>query len=69
MSSHEGNTTTAETESIERLRRILESEQQRQIAYEEAFEVAQLLINFYDSLADNTLGLGQELGTEGEYGN
>ena len=42
MSSHEGNDNTAETERIELLRKILEGEQHRKIAYEEAFEVARL---------------------------
>lgn len=64
MSSHEGNDETAEIESIENLRKILELEQNRQIAYEEAFEVAQLLIDFYDNLANNKLGVGNR----GAYG-
>lgn len=59
MSSHEGNKTTIPTEQIERLRRILEKEQQRMVSYDEAFEVARLLISFYDNLADNPLGIGQ----------
>ena len=58
MSSHESNTTTSQTESIERLRKILESEQEQQITYEEAYEVAQLLTNFYDNLANNAIGVG-----------
>lgn len=61
MSSHEGNKTTIPAEQVERLRRILECEQQRQISYEEAFEVARLLLSFYDNLADNSLGLGQTM--------
>lgn len=40
MSSHEGNKTTIPAEQIERLRRILEREQQRKISYDEAFEIA-----------------------------
>lgn len=59
MSSHEGNKTTIPAGQIERLRRILEREQQRQISYEEAFEVARLLLSFYDNLADNSLGAGR----------
>ena len=59
MSSHEGNKTTIPAEQIERLRRILECEQQRQISYEEAYEVARLLLSFYDNLADNSLGAGR----------
>ena len=62
MSSHEGNDNTVETERIELLRKILEGEQHRKVAYEEAFEVARLLVSFYDKLADNPLGIGQ-LGT------
>jgi 16S rRNA C1402 (ribose-2'-O) methylase RsmI len=68
MSSHEGNTTIPENERVERLRKILQKEQQRQVAYEEAFEVAQLLTNFYDNLADNSLGVGQVLQIEVEHG-
>lgn len=59
MSSHEGNKTTIPAERIEKLRRILEREQQRKVSYEEAFEVARLLLSFYDNLADNSLGAGQ----------
>lgn len=61
MSSQEGNKTTIPTERIEQLRRILEREQKRPIAYEEAFEVAKLLLSFYDNLADNNVGAGQTL--------
>jgi hypothetical protein len=61
MSSQEGNKTNIDTEKIEQLRRILESEQERQITYDEAFEVAKLLLSFYDNLADNDLGVGQTL--------
>jgi 16S rRNA C1402 (ribose-2'-O) methylase RsmI len=68
MSSHEVNTTIPENERVERLRKILQKEQQRQVAYEEAFEVAQLLTNFYDNLADNSLGVGQVLQIEVEHG-
>jgi hypothetical protein len=59
MSSHEGNTATAQTESIECLRKILEFEQEQQISYEEAYLVAQLLTNFYDNLANNSIGVGR----------
>jgi len=61
MSSHEGNKTTIPTERIEQLRRILEREQKRLITYEEAFQVAKLLLSFYDNLADNSIGAGQTL--------
>ena len=61
MSRHEGNKTTIDTEKIEELRRILECEQNRQITYDEAFEVAKLLLSFFDNLADNCLGVGQTL--------
>ena len=61
MSSHEGNKTTIDTERIEQLRRILEREQERPITYDEAFQVAKLLLNFYDNLADNSIGAGQTL--------
>jgi len=64
MSSHEGDNKTVETERIEQLRKILEGEQHRQVAYEEAFEVARLLVSFYDKLADNSLGIGQIAITE-----
>ena len=59
MSSYEGNKTTIPTERIEQLRLILQREQKRSITYEEAFEVAKLLLNFYDNLADNSIGAGQ----------
>jgi hypothetical protein len=61
MSSHEGNKTTIPTERIEQLRLILQQEQKRSITYEEAFEVAKLLLSFYDNLADNSIGAGQTL--------
>jgi hypothetical protein len=61
MSSHEDISKTSETERIESLRKILEGDQHRKIAYEEAFEIAQLLLDFYDNLADNSLGIGQVL--------
>lgn len=61
MSSHEGIETTISTERIEQLRRILEREQSRTVDYDEAFQVAKLLLSFYDNLADNTIGAGQTL--------
>ena len=61
MSSHEGVETTISTERIEELRRILEREQSRVVDYDEAFQVAKLLLSFYDNLADNTIGAGQTL--------
>lgn len=73
MSSHEGNKTTVAAEKIEQLRRILEREQKRRITYDESFEVAKLLLSFYDNLADNCLGAGQTQQVEQlawhEYGN
>jgi hypothetical protein len=68
MSSHEGNNGLAQTESIENLRKILESEQFREVSYEEAFEVAKLLTNFYDNLANNKLGIGLNRALEVEDG-
>ena len=67
MSSHEDSNKTAGTEDIENLRKILEAEQRQPISYEEAFEVAQLLVGFYDKLANNSLGIGQTT-TSGELG-
>jgi hypothetical protein len=67
MSSYEGNNKTAETEEIEVLRKILEIEQKQPISYEEAFEVARLLVGFYDKLANNSLGIGQ-MAKNGEAG-
>jgi hypothetical protein len=64
MSSYEGNKTTIPTERIEQLRLILQREQKRSITYEEAFEVANLLLSFYDNLADNSIGAGQTLHME-----
>jgi hypothetical protein len=65
MSSHEGNKTTVSTEKIEELRRILECEQQRQVSYDEAFEVSKLLLSLYDNLADNKIGAGSNILLEG----
>lgn len=64
MSSHEGNKAAIPTERIEELRRILTREQKRPITYDEAFHVAKLLLNFYDNLADNTIGAGKVSFTE-----
>lgn len=64
MSSYEGNKTTIPTDRVEQLRRILEREQKRPISYDEAFNVANLLLSYYDNLADNTIGAGQALHTE-----
>jgi len=61
MSSHEGNKTTIPTGRIEELRLILQREQKRPITYEEAFQTAKLLLDFYDNLADNNIGAGQTL--------
>ncbi len=59
MSSHEGNKTTIDTERVEELCRILEKEQKRPISYDEAFQVAKLLLSYYDNLADNSIGAGR----------
>lgn len=52
MNMDEHNSEISETESIESLRQILEAEQGRPFTYEEALEVGQSLINFFEVLAD-----------------
>lgn len=47
----EGNTTTAKSENIEALRLILEHEQSRHIVYEEALDIGESLITFFEVLA------------------
>ncbi len=54
----EGKNQKLKTDQIENLRTILESKQKRQIAYSEAAEVGQLLIDFYELLADRTAKTG-----------
>lgn len=48
----EGNNQTATTAAIESLRVILEHEQSRHIPYEEALEVGESLISFFELLAE-----------------
>ena len=57
MENHEGNSQTIETERIEQLRAILESEQCRPVTYDEALEVGESLINFFEVLADSSLSV------------
>ena len=46
-------TIAGETQNnIEMLRRILTEEQQREVPYEEAFEVGDALLNFFEALAE-----------------
>lgn len=52
--STEGNNQTAVTDKIEALRLILERQQLREVTYEEAREVGESLICFFEILADNT---------------
>jgi hypothetical protein len=52
MSSHEGDNEILESERIEALRLILEREQGKSISSEEAQEVGESLISFYEALAD-----------------
>jgi predicted ATPase len=46
----EGNSETTERERVEALRRILEREQGRPVSFEEASEVAESLVSFYEVL-------------------
>lgn len=50
---YEGNNQILERNRIESLRLILEREQHRSVAYEEALEVAESLISFFEVLADS----------------
>lgn len=52
MSSHEGDNEILESEGIEALRLILEREQGHPVSPEEAKEVGESLISFYELLAD-----------------
>ena len=54
MNDHEGNSEALEAERIESLRQILEAEQCRPVTYEEALEIGESLINFFEVLADDS---------------
>ena len=54
MNDHEGNSEVLEAERIESLRQILEAEQSRPVTYEEALEIGESLINFFEVLADDS---------------
>jgi len=49
----EGNATTTKSENIESLRLILEQEQSRHIVYEEALDIGESLITFFEVLAES----------------
>lgn len=49
----EGDITKSQSESVETLRLILEHEQARSIIYEEAFDVGESLITFFEVLAES----------------
>jgi hypothetical protein len=55
MEIYEGNNQAVDVEKIERLRAILESEQCRPITFDEALEVGESLINFFEVLAEDAL--------------
>ena len=59
MENHEGKSQAIETERIEQLRLILENEQCRPITYDEALEVGESLVNFFEVLADSTLSANE----------
>jgi hypothetical protein len=48
----EGNNQSEQSDEVEALRLILEQEQHRPVTYEEAQEVADSLISFFEVLAD-----------------
>ena len=48
----ECNNQSEQGDEVEALRLILEQEQHRPVTYEEAFEVAESLISFFEVLAD-----------------
>lgn len=52
--STEGNNQTSETDKVETLRRILGRQQSRDISYEEARDIGESLICFFEVLADET---------------
>ena len=63
INDQEGNTTTSDQEHIEALRLILEAEQGRTFTNEEALEIGQSLIEFFEMLAedaDNNLPITEE---------
>ncbi len=49
----EGNKSVLAADNVESLRLILEHEQSRPIAYDEALEVAESLLSFYELLAQD----------------
>lgn len=49
----EGNTTISRSKSIEALQLILEHEQSRSIVYEEAFDIGESLLTFFEILAES----------------
>jgi hypothetical protein len=48
----EGNNQSEQSDEVEALRLILEQEQHRLVTYEEAQEIADSLISFFEVLAD-----------------
>lgn len=60
MDDFEGNHQLQETDKVEALRAILEREQSRPVTYEEASEVGESLITFFEVLADDTELIIQE---------
>lgn len=62
----EGSTTTGKNTSeaadkFEQLRHILQDEQRRPVTYEEAADVGESLISFFEVLADTSFSEQQEL--------
>ena len=57
--SDEG-TSTLGKDRIESLRLILEHEQSRSIAYDEALEIGESLISFYEVLADDASDIANQ---------
>lgn len=54
IESTQRNEHLTEADRIESLRLILETEQGRLVTYEEALEVGESLISFFEALADNS---------------
>ena len=52
MKLSEGNNQTLENDNVELLRLILEQEQKRTVRYDEAREIGETLICFFELLAD-----------------
>lgn len=50
--SYEGNSQSVEKDNVETLRLILEHEQERQVTYEEALEIGDSLITFFEALSE-----------------